>query len=455
MIFENRESAGRLLAKEFANRNDVVVLGIPRGGVTVAFEIAKALRVPLDVFLSRKLGVPGHEEFAFGAVAAGDGRYLDEQIIRATHITPEQIERVTAEVRQTLDRRATLYRDGRPPMQVAGKTVILVDDGIATGASIYAAIQALRQMKPAKLIVAVPVAPASTCAWLRGLVDRLVCLYAPDDFYAVGQFYRDFAQVEDDEVIELLRQAETWRDPLVASEATFKSPTASEVAIHIDGVQLEGTLSIPEGAKSIVLFVHGSGSSRHSPRNRYVAGVLQSRGIATLLFDLLTAHEEAVDRETAELRFNIDLLTQRLVGVTQWVAQHEATRELVIGYFGASTGAAAALVGAAKLPGLIAAVVSRGGRPDLAGKSLAQVRAAILLIVGGNDEMVLTLNRQALQRLQCGSKSLTIVPGATHLFEEEGALEQVAQIAADWFAQFLTLRQEKGETGAMKMAGAG
>ena len=210
MIFEDRQDAGQQLATqlgELANRGDVVVLGIPRGGVTVAFQIAQALHVPLDIFLSRKLGVPGHEELAFGAIAAGDGRYLDEQVIRAAGISPQQIERVTAEAQQTLNRRAALYRGDRPPLQVAGRTVILVDDGIATGASIYAAIHALKQMEPTALIVAVPVAPESTCAWLRRLVDRLVCLYAPREFYAVGQFYRSFSQGEDEEVIELLRRA--------------------------------------------------------------------------------------------------------------------------------------------------------------------------------------------------------------------------------------------------------
>jgi len=213
MIFENREDAGRQLVKqlaEFVDRQDAVVLGIPRGGVVVASEVARALHLPLDAFLSRKLGVPGHEELAFGAIAAGGGRYLDEEVVRAAHVSPEQIERVTAEVRQTLERRAALYRDDRPPLQVAGCAVILVDDGIATGASVYAAISALRQIKPAELVVAVPVAPASTCTWLRPLADRLVCLHAPRDFNSVGQFYRDFSQVDDEQVIDLLRRAERF-----------------------------------------------------------------------------------------------------------------------------------------------------------------------------------------------------------------------------------------------------
>lgn len=210
MLFDDRADAGRQLARRlepFAHRPNVMVLGVPRGGVTVAFEVAAALHAPLDVFPSRKLGVPGHAELAFGAISAGDGRYLNEEIVRAEGISREQIECVTAEVRLELDRRARLYRGDRPPLQVAGKTVILVDDGIATGASVYAAIQALRLMKPFALVLAVPVAPPSTWAWLRKFVDEIVCLDLPDPFNAVGAFYRNFAQVEDAEVIDLLRRA--------------------------------------------------------------------------------------------------------------------------------------------------------------------------------------------------------------------------------------------------------
>jgi putative phosphoribosyl transferase len=210
MIFEDREDAGRRLAKEseeFANRKEVLVLGIPRGGVTVAFQIAQSLHAPLDVFLSHKLGVPGQEELAFGAIAAGGGRFLEQQVIQAVGISPEQIDRITAEAGRMLEQRAVLYRGDRLPLEVAGQTVVLVDDGIATGASTFAAVSALREMKPAMLIVAAPIAPASTCAWLRRIVDRLVCLYAPEDSYSVGQFYRRFTQVTDEEVVALLRRA--------------------------------------------------------------------------------------------------------------------------------------------------------------------------------------------------------------------------------------------------------
>ena len=438
MIFADRVDAGRQLAKQlmgYGNRDDVIVLGIPRGGVTVAFEVARALNVPLDVFLSRKLGVPGHEELAFGAIADGDGRYLNEDVIEASGISDKQIERVTQDVKNTLQQRALLYRGKRPPLQVKERTVILVDDGIATGASVYAAISAIRQKKPAHLVLAVPVAPASTCAWLRAEVDQLVCVYEPEQFSAVGQFYESFHQVTDDEVQDLLRRAEQSSVTKSGPVELSRDAGQSEVSIETDNVRLGGTLNIPRYPKGLVLFAHGSGSSRHSPRNRYVAQVFNAQGVATLLFDLLTDEEEFVDQQTAEFRFNISLLAKRLIGAAQWSKRHPDTRTLPIGFFGASTGAAAALIAAARLQTLISAVVSRGGRPDLAGDALDVVRSPTLLIVGGKDEMVIGLNRQAYNRLQCTKKQLVVIPGATHLFEEAGALEQVAQLAADWFAR--------------------
>lgn len=184
------------------------------------------------------------------------------------------------------------------------------------------------------------------------------------------------------------------------------------------------------------MFAHGSGSSRHSPRNRYVAQLLNQAQLATLLVDLLTAEEEAIDLRTAQLRFDIGLLAARLAGVTDWLVQYPDTRLLQVGYFGASTGAAAALVAAAERPAAIGAVVSRGGRPDLAGPYLPRVRAPTLLIVGGNDLQVIELNRAAFDQLRC-EKELAIIPGATHLFEEPGALDQVAQLAREWFQRYL------------------
>jgi dienelactone hydrolase len=226
---------------------------------------------------------------------------------------------------------------------------------------------------------------------------------------------------------------------------------ADEVSIPLKGVTLGASVAIPREASGLVIFAHGSGSSRHSPRNQYVAGVLREAGVGTLLFDLLTAEEEQAEAYTGHLRFNIPFLAERLVGVTRWALDlagratkgEMKSRELGIGYFGSSTGAAAALVAAAELTDVIAAVVSRGGRPDLAGDALEEVKAPTLLIVGGEDEDVITLNEGAYRCLHC-EKALRIVPSASHLFEEPGTLETVAEAAAEWFAQHLRQRASSG-----------
>jgi putative phosphoribosyl transferase len=208
------------------------------------------------------------------------------------------------------------------------------------------------------------------------------------------------------------------------------------ISIPVNGIQLEGELELSPQAIGIVIFAHGSGSSRHSPRNQHVASVLQDAGIGTLLFDLLTPEEELAEARTGRLRFHVPLLADRLAVATRWVLDRETTRDLSTGFFGASTGAAAALAAAAELGDAVSAVVSRGGRPDLADASLDEVEAATLLIVGGNDLPVISVNEDAFCRLHC-EKALRIVPGASHLFPEPGALEQVARMASDWFAHHL------------------
>jgi dienelactone hydrolase len=216
-------------------------------------------------------------------------------------------------------------------------------------------------------------------------------------------------------------------------------PTGEErlVRVAAGGVTLEGNLVVPPRARGIVLFAHGSGSGRHSPRNRFVAQALQTAGLATLLIDLLTAEEEVIDERTRELRFDIGLLAERLVGASEWLGNATETRDLTLGYFGASTGGGAALVAAAERPDDVGAVVSRGGRPDLAGAALPHVRAPTLLIVGGDDVTVIGMNEAAMARMTSAVVQLEIVPGATHLFEEPGKLEIVAGLARDWFVKYL------------------
>ena len=248
-----------------------------------------------------------------------------------------------------------------------------------------------------------------------------------------GMWYERFEGISDAEVVDLLERAATMTGrPQMTAAIT-------EQEIHVrqpDGAVVHGDLAVPVGARGLVLFAHGSGSSRHSPRNRAVAAALRERGLGTLLLDLLTSAEEQADAAGRRLRFDIDLLAGRLVAAAGRLGEHSATARLPVGCFGASTGAAAALVAAAMEPQRIGAVVSRGGRPDLAGEYLARVQAPTLLIVGGRDAPVIELNRDAYDRLP-GERRLEIVPGATHLFAEPGALEQVAEMAAEWFTTHL------------------
>ena len=419
--YADRRHAGVVLADRLRSRIDdpsgAVVLGLPRGGVPVAFEVARALGTTLDVFVVRKLGVPGHEELAMGALASGGTMVVNEELVRSLGISAAAVTATVERERQELERREDAYRDGRAVPDLRGKTVILVDDGLATGSTMRAAAMAVRGAAPARVVIAVPVGAPSTCEELRALADDVVCPLTPSSFAAVGQWYDDFSQTTDDEVRELLALAGTV-------ERSITAPAA--------GVRLAGDLAIPHAPIGVVLFAHGSGSSRHSARNRRVAGALQDAGIATFLVDLLTAEEEVVDERTRELRFDIELLAERLVALTTWLHAHPTTAGIPIGLFGASTGGGAALVAAARRPDLVDAVVSRGGRPDLAGSALGAVRAPTLLIVGGRDDLVLELNRSALEQLDC-ERELVVVPEATHLFEEPGALEEVSRLARDWF----------------------
>ena len=423
--FEDREDAGRRLAERLARYRDErpVVFALPRGGVPVGYEISRSLGAPLDVFVARKLGAPGQPEFGIGAVAPGGVRVLNANVVERLGIPADYLEAVTRKETAEVERRLRHFRGGLPEPEVRGRTVILVDDGLATGVTARAAVEALRRLGPRRLVLAAPVCAAQTAERLGPEVDELVCLAAPPDLGAIGFWYRNFEQTSDEEVIGLLERAR-------------REGGERAVEIPAGPVELAGNLSVPEEAEGVVLFAHGSGSSRYSPRNRHVARALGKAGLATLLIDLLTPDEEEADRESGHLRFDVGLLARRLARATHWLRQNPDTRDLPVGYFGASTGAGAALVAAAERPREVGAVVSRGGRPDLAGDALPLVEAPTLLIVGSADETVIRMNEEALGRLRA-EKRLEIVPGAGHLFEEPGTLEEVARLAAGWFTRHL------------------
>ncbi|MES9522632.1 phosphoribosyltransferase family protein [Streptomyces capoamus] len=427
MHFSDRPEAGRRLGErlDHLRGRDVVVLGLPRGGVPVAAEVAAALDAPLDVCLVRKLGVPYQPELGMGAIGEDGVRVINQEVLRGTGVSDADLARVEEHELRVLRDRAARYRGAAPAVRVTGRTAVVVDDGVATGATARAACRIARARGAARVVLAVPVAPRDFARRLAGDADELVCLHSPRDFAAVGQFYADFTQVADAEVTDCLRRA-ARRHPAGAGA------TGRDVTVTAGAVRLGGRLTVPEGAVGVVVFAHGSGSSRHSPRNRFVAEGLHRAGLATLLFDLLTDAEEA-DRDNV---FDIALLAGRLLDATRRLRGEPGVEGLAVGWFGASTGAAAALWAAADPGARPAAVVSRGGRPDLAGPRLAAVTAPTLLVVGGADPLVLDLNRRAQAELRCENR-LAVVPGAGHLFQEPGTLEQVTELARDWFTDHM------------------
>jgi len=408
-----RHLAARMRAERFAG---AVVVGLARGGVVVAAEVARELGLPLDALAVRKVGHPSEPEYAIGAVAPGGIAYVRGH----DGLTAEQVDAAVATAQEKADALDARIHERSPPLSLAGKTCLLVDDGLATGATMTAAVRWARRNGARRVVVAVPVGAAETVAALRREADEVVCLAAPASFGAVGLWYRDFSQVSDEAVLALLESAR--RDVVPRREATISAA----------GVELPADLTIPPDPLGWIVFAHGGGSSRRSPRNIEVASALNRAGLATLLFDLLTP-AEGLDRANV---FDVELLADRLVSATRWLDRQPEDAQLPLGYFGASTGAAAALRAAAELREEIGAVVSRGGRPDMAVPRLGLVRAPTLLVVGGDDQAVLELNREAAALLRC-EHELAVVPGATHLFEEPGALERVAELATAWFVRHL------------------
>lgn len=440
MGFASRRAAGQLLARrlgeaELSSRmaGPLVVVGLARGGVEVAAEVSRALSAPLDALAVRKVGHPWQPEYGIGAVAPGGIEFVRSH----DGLSEAEVADAVLAARRKAERLDATLHAGRPRLSLEGRACILVDDGLATGVTMVAAVRWARARGAAHVVVAVPVGAATT---VHGLeldedVDAVICLVTPLDLGAVGMWYEDFRQVSDDDVVALL--------------ASSAAPAASRTAeIPAGDARLAADLRVPPHAVGWVLFAHGSGSSRSSPRNVEVAEALHDAGIATLLFDLLTVEEER-DRENV---FDVDLLARRLVAATRWLVAQPSAQGLPIGYFGASTGAAAALRAAAELGEGIAAVVSRGGRPDLAWAHLGEVTAPTLLVVGGADQVVLDLNESAAARLRCPHE-ISVVPLATHLFEEPGALEQVAERAKAWFtAQFDAVRSHMPETSPEALA---
>lgn len=443
-LYPDRERAGTAVAgalSEFVHRRDVLVVGVPRGGAVVARAVADALGAPLEILVVRKVGVPGMEEVALGAIAEGSEAMTLDDVAAFLGVSNEVIARLEARERRQLQRRVQRYRDRRPLADVQGRTVILVDDGLSSGATIRAATALLRTRAATQIVVACPVGSLAGCNDISPAVDRLVVLDTPEPFGMVSDYYEDFAPVSDDAVLRAL-------DPQLApSGAGERAPDEThERLVHIpaDGhVTLAGDLGVPNeyeeaGAlpHGLVIFAHGGGSSRQSYRNRFLAGILRMAGWATLRVDLLSDEEQQRDLTSGVHRFDTPLIGQRLTSAVDWAVRERVPGMGKIVLFGASTGAAAAVLAAVARPHIVAGVIARGGRVDLAGDSLKALRVPILLIVGGSDPDTLRADRSAIRRLR-GDVTLKIVAHAGHTFEEPGAIGAVGDRAISWLRKRL------------------
>jgi putative phosphoribosyl transferase len=452
MIFRDREDGGRQLAHALERYRAArpIVLGLTRGGVPVAEEVARSLGAALDVIVVRKIGAPRSPEYAVAAIAEGGAVYVRRDALREARLSEQEVAELAEREAVELARRVRIYRGGRPPLDLAGRTVIVVDDGVATGATAQAAARAARRRGASRVVLAAPVIAAASEPELRSEFDQIVAVQLPERFVAVGLWYERFGQVSDEEVIRSLRRARgaAWEGD--AGEREWSGPDPAEapavdeetLAIPFDGSAggpgvLDADLVLPPGATGLVVFVDGSGSARRSPPERLVARALQSAGLATLLLDLLTPAEAEEDEAETRRRYDLDAAAGRVVAATRWVRALPRTRALRLGYCGASTGAAAALAAAAALPEEVSALVSRGGRLDLVpAATLSKVQAPVLLLVGSEDDGILRPNRAALTHLRVAE--LAVVRGAAHL-EGPGALEAVARIAGEWLTSRLAV----------------
>jgi putative phosphoribosyl transferase len=457
-IFRDRGTAADALARSltrFAAESDVMVIGLARGGVPIARHVASAIGASFSVLISRKIGVPGIEEVALGAIAEGMDDVVTDSVAWYIGVPSDVLERLAARERLELARRERLYRDGHPLPCVEGRTVILVDDGLATGATLRAAARAVRLRRPKRIIAAVPVASRLALDDLRGEVDEIVAVVVTDAFQTVSSSYESFAPVSDDDVLTALgrparRVSEIVTDithRITDAERTIEIPITDGCVVADLGTSLHlgsrgrGATLRERGALAIL--AHAGGSSRDSYRNRYMAGRLRLSGYATMRVDLLTPHEQELDARNGSMRFDVARIAARLTDVCDWAVRagiYGARRTILIG---SSTGAAAALATAAQRQANTFAVVARGGRVDLTGPRLARVRAPVLLIVGDADREAVRLNSDAMQALPRGAKLIRI-PGAGQTFGEPGALGAVAEHTVKWLDRLSAKRSRRG-----------
>ncbi|QUX31061.1 phosphoribosyltransferase [Nocardiopsis akebiae] len=433
--FADRSEAGRRLAERvrpFAV-DEPLVLALPRGGVPVGAELALRLGADFDVLMVRKIGLPGHPETGVGAVAE-DGRVLyDDRALARLHVPRQALSDTVAAERDELDRRRRVYRGERPPPRIAGRDCVVVDDGVATGGTARAALRMVRQAGPARLVLAVPVASPEAVALLREEADALVVLSAPDNFRAVGEWYRDFGQLSDDHVTAILAENAHTRP---------RSGRTRHVRVPVGAVHLDGDLTVPAETRGAVVMAAGEG--RADERWRSVASVLGQAGYATLLMDLRTERERSSgssgtapdNAPDAASGVGADELGERLGAAAAWLRRTEGTADEPLGLLASGDAAASALVAAARHPRDVAAVVAHGGRIDVAEASLPDVRASVLVLLEGDDSFLRELGEWTRARIG-GSTDLRVVSGAERLLRDSREWRRVAAEALDWFDRYL------------------
>ncbi len=398
----------------------------------VGSEVASGLRAPLGAVLTRRLTAPDHPQTAIGAIGEGGVRIVDALAMRLLRVSAEQLCRIETVEQAELQRCLSIYRNGRPLPHLTGRHVILVDDGLASGLTARAALEVIRPQRPARVILAVPVTGPNAAAAALGWADDVVCVAVPPGFAFVSEWYQDYDDaLSHYEVVKLLQQVDgRASDVAFGAEAPEGTPSVNSITSwEADTADLRFPTA---QARAIVLIAHGAGSHRHSPRNRLAAELFRAAGLATLQFDLLTPSERAEEAESRHLRFNIGLLTERIESMLDWLSRQNTTQRLPVVGYGASTGAAAILAAAARNPGTISAIVSRGGRPDYVEPLLPRVAAPTLLLVGDQDTPTLGLNRSALARIGSSDKTLSIVRAANHLFDDPTAMTEAAELARNW-----------------------
>lgn len=426
-LFRDRIDAGQRLADALRpyHGSDAVVLGIPRGGVPVAAEVARLLGLPLDIVVARKLGAPGQPELAIGAVTANGGLYLNHDLIRDLGVDQAYLDSAVERKRAEARDRESRFRGGRPGPALAGRIAIVVDDGLATGATIRAAVQSVRHAGPAKLVVAVPVGAIESCASLRSEVDELVCLWTPDDFMAVGQFYDDFSPTEDDEVERILRAASTHTpDTDTAREITFQNRR---------GRRLAGTLLLPRAVERppVVVFAHGFNSSRRSSRNLMIAERLVASGLAAFLIDF-TGHG---DSEGEIREATVKQMADDLRSAIDHISAEAAVDAGRIGLSGSSSGGIVSVIEAARDERVRVLVLRSVPAGDLF-EPAAHIRATTLVIAGEADIPIVEEDR-ALAEVISGPHRFEVVAHAGHLFEGPGEMERVSDLSVGWFVSHL------------------